>query len=325
MSSEPSEDSPIRHLDFHTPYLRPAPIFTRSQTDPDFVSQDGLISAAVLANRARRPAQGLTEDWIRQHTGGETTEANNWLSDDPGESEHSSLSGSISGERGEWLDQERDPRTPTLKQFLQTRHKLQKTFAPRRNSTATLRQADFSDFVERNMSTAGDDAVSGKNMGNENSTPAEEQGPPLPPKELDEWRAAALPSSSLEASSATAPSVSPTPGTPRLKKKVAWKGKNIMVLLPWDDERGKKGKAPMPLTDKDVDVRLTDWEQQGYDTAGFSLGHEKQDGEAGQGQSRSVWPQAVEVNRERAQRQFKVSIPDRRGKIFPITSIAFHH
>ncbi|KAI0522160.1 hypothetical protein F5B22DRAFT_634079 [Xylaria bambusicola] len=35
--------------------------------------------------------------------------------------------------------------------------------------------------------------------------------------------------------------------TPRLKKKVPWKGKNILVLIPRDEERGQPGKAPMPL------------------------------------------------------------------------------
>ena len=311
LSSEASEDSPIRHLEFHTPFLRPAPIFTRSQTDPDFVSQDGLISAAVLANRARRPAQGLTEDWIRQHTGGESAENNAWLSDDPGDSEHSSMSGSISGEGKNWLGQE-DPRTPTLKRFLETRDKLRDVFtiAPRRNSTATLKQADFSEPSLPNMSAADEDAVIGSVMGNENSTPAEDGGPTPPPKELPEWRAASLPAATLGS-----PSASPVPGPPRLKKKVPWKGKNILVLLPWDDERGQKGKAPTPLTEKDIGVMMEEWEKKGHSTAGFDLGHELISGaEDGPGQSRSIWPETTDIIQERAQRNFKVSIPDRRGK-----------
>lgn len=320
LSSDPSEDSPLRHLEFHTPFLRPAPTFTRSQTDPDFVSHDGLISAAVLANRARRPAQGLTEDWIRQHIGGESAEANNWLSDDPGDSEHSSLSGSISGD---WLEQEADPRTPTLKRFLDTREKGEKgrdVFAPRRHSTATLKQADFSDSFQPNMSTADGNAVVDPVMGNENSTQAEEQGPAVPPKELPEWRAASLPAQSLPKPTAPVASVSPAPGPPRLKKKVPWKGKNIMVLLPWDDERGQKSKAPTPLSDKDMEIILAEWEQQGYNTTGFNLGHEIVDEEAGQGQSRSIWPQANVVEQEWQQREFRVSIPDRKGERDFLTS-----
>jgi len=319
LNSEASEDSPIRHLEFHTPFLRPAPIFTRSQTDPDFVSQDGLISAAVLANRARRPAQGLTEDWIRQHTAGESAENKAWLSDDPGDSEHSSMSGSISGEGKSWLGQEADPRTPTLKRFLETREKLRDVFsiAPRRNSTATLTQADFSEPTLPNMSATDEDVVIGSVMGNENSTPAEEGGPMVPPKELPEWRAGSLP-----AATTGSQSVSPAPGPTRLKKKVPWKGKNITVSLPLDDERGQKGKAPTPLTERDITGMMENWNRKGYSTAGFDLGHEMISGaEDGPGQSRSIWPETSEITEERAQRNFRVSIPDRRGKhisIFPI-------
>jgi hypothetical protein len=313
LSSEPSEDSPIRHLEFHTPFLRPAPTFTRSQIEPDFVSPDGLISAAVLANRARRPAQGLTEDWIRQHTGGESGEANNWLSDDPGDSEHSSLSGSISGE-GDYFGQEKDPRTPTLKRFLESREKRRQVAIGRKNSTETLKQEDFSDSARPTMSASD---LIGLDMGNENSAPKDEGAPPVPPKgkELPQWRAGAGPPTGLEAPPVPAASASPAPGPPRLKKKVPWKGKNIMVLLPWDDERGRKGKAPTPMTDKDVEAMLAEWENKGYDTTGFNLGNgEYVDGEGSQGQSRSVWPLALDVNKERDQKSFKVSIPDRRGK-----------
>ena len=315
LNFEASEDSPARHLEFHTPFLRPAPTFTRSTIDPDFVSQDGLVSAAVLANRARRPAQGLTEDWIRQHTGGESAENNAWLSDDPGESEHSSLSGSISGEGGDWLDQENDPRTPTVKRFLETRKKLRNVFAipRRRNSTETLKQEDFSYSVLPTMSTTDENVVNNL-MGNENSTNTGEDGAPaLPLQELPDWSG---PSPSKPQAS-NIMSASPTASRePRLKKKVPWRGKNIMVLLPWDDERGQKGKAPSPMTQGDYEAKLADWEQKGYNTAGFNLGHgDVVDPEGGLGQSRGIWPHTADIINERAQRSFKVGIPDRRGKL----------
>ncbi|KAG8405678.1 hypothetical protein J3459_021544 [Metarhizium acridum] len=41
--------------------------------------------------------------------------------------------------------------------------------------------------------------------------------------------------------------------TPRIKKKVPWKGKNIMVLVPRDDQRGQAGGAPMPLRPEEVE------------------------------------------------------------------------
>ncbi|TVY67395.1 hypothetical protein LSUE1_G009617 [Lachnellula suecica] len=304
LSSELSEDSPIRHLEFHTPYLRPAPAFSQP-IDPDFVSQDGLISAAVLANRARRPAQGLTEDWIRQHTGGESAEQNHWFSDDPGDSEHSSLSGSISGDNA----READPRTPTLKRFLESREKKRssKRGHQKQPSTETLKQEHFSDSPRPSMSDTMGNAASAGEREPPFESPSDENPPPPPPKE--EWSAASLPAPSVK----IAPAPSPAPGPPRLKKKVPWKGKNIMVLLPWDDERGEKGKAPTPMTEKDVEAMLEQWEQQGYNTSGFNLGEDENvSGDADKGQSCSVWPQMLDIQEERQHRSFRVNIPDRR-------------
>jgi hypothetical protein len=317
LNSDPSDDSPIRHLEFHTPFLRPTPTFTSFQTDPDFVSNDGLISAAVLANRARRPAQGLTEDWIRQHTGGESAERNNWLSDGPGDSEHSSLSGSISGD-GDWLEHDPDPKTPTLKDFLRSREHRRKQVtkrSQRQNSTETLTQAGYSDSARPTMSMTDEHGETGAQMGNGNSAPQEEDVPPVPPKELSEWRTPGHPAENSQPPQVPTTTTSPSPGPSRFRKKVPWNGKNITVLLPWDDERGQKGKAPTPMTEKDVETMLTRWEDAGYDTSGFNLGQsEIVDGEASQGQSRSVWPLAADVDRSRQERSFRVSIPDRAGK-----------
>jgi hypothetical protein len=313
IGSEP--DSPIRHLEFHTPFLRPAPTFGAPPSNPDFVSQDGLISAAVLANRARRPATGLTEDWIRQHTGGESAERNHWLSDDPGDSEHSSLSGSISGDNRDWLRHELDPRTPTLKTFKETTLKRVRSRHRRIATTETLKQEDFLDSSIPTMSLTDENGIPGVEMEMQTPQPLHDKPPPPPPKE---WHAAALPTPiNPIASTTTQP---PAPVAPRLKKKIPWKGKNILVLLPWDDERGMKGKAPAPISEKDIAVMMKDWEQLGYDTTGFNLGPEVSDGqEGGQGQSRSPWPLVQDMIIERQQRSYRVSIPDRRGKLLRIS------
>ena len=301
--------------------MRPAPAFTKSSTDPEFVSNDGLISAAVLANRARRPAQGLTEDWIRQHTGGDAVERNNWLSDDPGDSEHSSLSGSISGE-GNWLDHDQDPRTPTLVHFLDTGYKTRETSSrlahQRQQSTETLKQEHTSDCLLPKMATASEETGSVAEMAM--LTPTMRRAPPSPPNGSLKLRAPMLPSS--PAVSGLTPS--PAPGPPRLKKKVPWKGKNIMVLLPWDDERGQKGKAPTPMSEKEVEAMLKEWEQLEYDTRGFNLGQIHHiDDEIGEGQSCSPWPHAADINHERDQRSFRVSIPDRRGERGHLFSLCY--
>jgi hypothetical protein len=312
--SERSEDSSIRHLEFHTPYLRPAPSFTRTHTLPDFVSQDGLISAAVLANRARRPARGLTEDWIRQHTGGELAERNNWLSDDAGDSEHSSLSGSISGEGENWLaqDSDTDPRTPTLKRFLEIREeqRLANSAHRRHISTETLTQADFSDLGLPSMSGEMGNAAFAEEL----ATPTEER--PAPPAKDSVWPPRAIPSFGFDLAPDTALPSSPAPAPLRLKKKVPWKGKSILVLLPRDDGLGVSGKAPVPMQPKDVESMLKNWERSGYDTKGFDLGQDNDyEGDLGaQGQSRGIWPVATDVAEELEQRDFQISIPDRKGE-----------
>lgn len=242
----------------------------------------------------------MTEDWIRQHTGGEAAERNNWLSDGPGDSEHSSLSGSISGgDNDNWLN---DPKTPTLRRFLSSRP----SHHTRLDSRATLTQEDFSLDIPEPASMEEP-----QNLEIEAKPPSafEEKPLPAPPKEVS-WDSAAL--SAPVAIPASTPS--PAPGPPRLKKKVPWKGKNIMVLLPWDDERGQKGKAPTPMSEKDVEAMLREWEQLGYDTTGFNLGQSSlDDREGGEGQSRSPWPQTQDMVVERQEKAYNVSIPDKRG------------
>ncbi|KAJ5034868.1 uncharacterized protein L3040_008136 [Drepanopeziza brunnea f. sp. 'multigermtubi'] len=293
LSSETSEDSPIRHLEFHTPFLRPAPTFARLHSDPEFVSHDGLISAAVLANRARRPATGLTEDWIRQHTGGEQAERNHWLSD----SGRSSLSGSVVS--ADWLGENNtDPQTPTLKTFWESKEKAQgRKQGPRHRrqaTTDTLTQKDFTDdFL--------DHAVPTMSLANDGAEMEVDRPPTPPPKE---WNAAG-------AAPAAVKSATPVLGPPRVKKKLPWKGKNITVLLPWD-ERESKGQAPTPLNETEMAAMLKSWEDLGYDTAGFNLGPEGNLDEGSQGQSRSPWPLGHDVVNERMQKNYRVSIPDRR-------------
>ncbi|KAF8846931.1 hypothetical protein BDZ45DRAFT_608178 [Acephala macrosclerotiorum] len=131
-------------------------------------------------------------------------------------------------------------------------------------------------------------------------TPDGEQPPPPPPKDR---RAATLP----EPAEPIGP-ISP----PRIKKKIPWKGKSLMVLLPRDDRRGQKGQGPIPMSSKDVVAMMKEWEQLGYDTTGFNLGAESGGVDEGsRGQSRSPWPLVQDMNSERQERNFKISIPDK--------------
>jgi hypothetical protein len=70
------------------------------------------------------------------------------------------------------------------------------------------------------------------------------------------------------------------------------------------------------MTESEVDAMLKEWEQLGYDTTGFNLGLSDTFGEEGeQGQSRSVWPNSQDMLHDRKERAFRVSIPDRKGKL----------
>jgi hypothetical protein len=172
-----------------------------------------------------------------------------------------------------------------------------------------LKQVDFSSSVRENMAAVNENERE-EEMGEIQSSPVKDPPPTPPPKELPAWRAASLPAF-VEAP----PHVpTPAPEPPRLKKKIPWKGKNIMVLLPWDDERGQNGHAPTPMNQRDVDAMFKEWVQLGYDISGFNLGPPEPNAEEGsQGQSRGIWPYDQDVLTERAQR-FRVSIPDRRGE-----------
>ncbi|KAI2470110.1 hypothetical protein F4781DRAFT_421510 [Annulohypoxylon bovei var. microspora] len=100
--------------------------------------------------------------------------------------------------------------------------------------------------------------------------------------------------------------------TPRPKKKVPWKGKNILVCLPWDEVRGQPGKAPVPLRGEKVAAMLRSWEQLGYNIRGFDLEghHALLDPLESYSQSRGQWPDEGDMTSERSQHKYQITLPD---------------
>ncbi|KAI0143834.1 hypothetical protein GGR57DRAFT_341442 [Xylariaceae sp. FL1272] len=99
--------------------------------------------------------------------------------------------------------------------------------------------------------------------------------------------------------------------TPRLKKKVPWRGKNIMVLLPRDEERGQSGQAPIPLDAARTEDMFRAWEELGYNIRGFDLeGFTGSHIVESNSRSRDEWPIAEDIAKERSQRPYHVSLPD---------------
>lgn len=300
-------------LAVNTRFLRPAPL---AQPSPEAATPSSLTgSAAVLANRARRPVLGLTEDWIRTHTTEDPeTEYRHWLSDTD-ESEHSLLSGSQTPDETSWLE-EVELRTPRAQLRLPESTPSAQRHQRARSSNETLRQALTNSASHVTMDAQGIERVSpmsGDFSSLESSMETSRHS--LAP--------AATATRSMESSQELSrPATPPRPmkplsaQTPRLKKKVPWRGKNIMVLLPRDEERGQPGRAPKPMTASNVKTMLRDWEELGYNVRGFDLDMAQPHLDPTQetSQSRGQWPAHGDVTEERAQHAYQVTLPDLDGK-----------
>ncbi len=324
-SSELSEEeSPLHQLEINTPFLRPAPPVSASDPEPYQHSLSG--SAAILANRARRPVRGLTEDWIRQHTTKHlASEHRHWLSDGTDESEHSSLSGSASSDEAGWFA-EADPRTPRASaRPVRVPNQSVPRHPRTRSSNETLKQAVInirkmeslvidrtSQYASSIHTTESSDVTAGRM-----ESPVESDQNGL--KGLKGVNGSAHPPIT-SVPGLQRPATPPKPTkmiftqTPRLKKKVPWRGKNIMVLLPRDAERGQPGKAPIPLRETEVKNMLRSWTQLGYNIRGFDLnGGYSQDVQDEYSRSRGQWPDLDDVAQERSQRKYQVTLPDLNG------------
>ncbi len=331
-SSEPDEDSPIHNLEFRTPFLRPPPLLRdlEAEAHPTSIS----AAAAVLANRARRPARGITEDWIRQHTAGDSDlERRHWFSDGSGDSENSSLSGSLSGDEAAWLE-DSSLQTPKARQTQAAEPRRTSRRYPRtQSSSETLRQAIQNSQTaigiatmatpEENPSPTEGETDSLNDFFQESlDTTTSTMETPSTPKMTAERPLNDVPRTpkgdlNVPATPARTPAKRVSASTPRIRKKVPWKGKNILVLIPRDDGRGKPDNAPMPLNQSAVYGMLKSWEQLGYDISGFDLDTPSGVHVAGEySQSRGAWPDPEDLVRERSDRTYRVQLPDLNGESY---------
>ena len=307
LSSESSDESPIHQLQLRTPFLRAVPASQESPSEahPPAIS----AAAAVLANRARRVANGITEGWIRQHTaGGSDLEKRHWFSDGTGDSENSSLSGSFSSDDAAWHGGN-TTRTPRASRQKTDAGKASRGHPRKQSSSETLRQAHLNSTEKDNKpNMASSDERATPDVAYDDASPVFDR-PSTPLKAVDDTanESAAAPSTPSRAIR-FAPNTSTTP---RFKKKVPWKGKSIMVHLPKDEGRGQPGHAPKPLTKSEVEGMLRSWEQLGYNTKGFELDSTSAFTAPGENsQSRGAWPDFDDVGRERKSGSWKVLLPD---------------
>ncbi|KAL6854012.1 hypothetical protein J3F83DRAFT_719009 [Trichoderma novae-zelandiae] len=296
--SEGSESFPIHSLDISTPFLRPPPLIVggRPQT-PAQPLLPASAAAAVLVHRARRRNRRLTEGWIRTHTAGDqSTEARLWFSDGDS-SEHSSLSGSES----DWY-RRRDPRTPTPSGRYRAESRSTSRHPRTISSVETLKagdrtQADLDDEMESPVATETGSVV-GLPVAEHHNDMANAEAPQLTAENTN------IPAIDL----ADKPLPREPAATPRIKKKVPWKGKNIMILIPRDDERGRPGQPPLPLRQDEIQRMFDSWTELGYNVDGFDLPAE--DNVVDESQSRELWPSLEDLAQERHERDFTVVLPD---------------
>jgi hypothetical protein len=90
---------------------------------------------------------------------------------------------------------------------------------------------------------------------------------------------------------------------PRVRKKVLVKGKGCIISIPRDIPRGTPGYPPKPLSADAVNAKLRQFEQEGYNTRGFSTG-------GLESHNRAIWPGEEDVQTERASAgsQYRVRI-----------------
>jgi len=94
--------------------------------------------------------------------------------------------------------------------------------------------------------------------------------------------------------------------TPSSKKAIKWRGKAVVIQIPSDVPYGVSGGRPIPLSRREIEMRMKAWINQGYNT---EIG--------GQGPSRDIYPEEQKEKVDAS--DIFVSIPDKSG------AFVWHH
>ncbi|KAL9106545.1 MAG: hypothetical protein Q9227_008460 [Pyrenula ochraceoflavens] len=255
------------------------------------------------------------------------SERSNWLSD----SEESDKEGSVTSAKAQnlqlddWLGisedslDETDFVTPTSKRFntpgVETRARIQPDHNSQ-DSSSTVRPEEYWNPDPQTSPSAG--TIQWKRDFQDHQQNTQAANMESPEKPLPK-----LPANTDARSSETTKPVEdtvkseasrPRPPIPtavsfqRPKKKVICKGKACIIALPLDDRRGSK--TPL-LSRLDVKERIENWQSEGFDTRGFILDNDDRQGDQTGGQSRPLYPDPRDMSVEYAQRNFKVTIPNK--------------
>jgi len=288
----------------------------------EFRRSSVTIKENLVGDQENRSIRDFTQDWIDQYlTGQPRSERSNWLSDDSGSEAPSfftaqnQLADDLSDD---WLGLEDDirdsdlRRTPTLSDFVGLRAAARTKGKHKR--TDTLRQEDFWGFAY--------DKESSKNImssSRESQPPAEGTSPvekplPPPPSTTEDENANMEDTQKHDILQRQASDLKgAATQTPRRRKKMNWRGKACIIELPMDDKRGTEESGYRLLSREDVEARMKNWENEGYDIRGFTIS--ESDGLSGPtelgGLSRPLYPDPYEVYEESKGQKLHVSFPDR--------------
>lgn len=279
------------------------------------------------AETGGKSIRDFTQDWINQYLSGQPrTERSNWLSDDSGSEAPSfftaknHLADDLSDD---WLGLEDNTResndllkTPTLSDFVgrraAARAKGKKTVHKR---TDTLRQEDFWGFAydkepsKNIMSDTKESHPPGEVIFDAES-PTEKPLPPPPSSNVDV---------DLNTKNGSTDELKPetinrsAAQTPRRRKKLNWRGKACIIELPADDKRGTEQSGIRLMTRADVEAKMKKWEEEGYDTRGFTIGDSDDISQptALGGLSRALYPDPAELWEETRGQKAHIQFPDK--------------
>ncbi|KAJ5494211.1 hypothetical protein N7463_010298 [Penicillium fimorum] len=277
----------------------------------------------IVANNGDKSIREFTQDWINQYlTGQPRTERSNWLSDDSGSEAPSFITARnhfADDASDDWLGLEDDFRsedllkTPTLSDFVgkkAARAKVNKTLHKRAD---TLRQEDFWGFAydkdpPQNMSDLNTPTVEV----NSPVSPVEKPLPPPPANAMDDTPKLEDPFNPAPSKTQVSDISRSATQTPRRRKKLNWRGKACIIELPHVDKRGSEPGYRL-LTPADVQKRMQEWESEGYDVRGFTIGDSEDPSATATlgGLSRPLYPDPYDLHEISKSQPLVVNFPDR--------------
>ncbi|KAJ5516856.1 hypothetical protein N7527_008416 [Penicillium freii] len=280
------------------------------------------VDRDIPTNNGGKSIRDFTQDWINQYlTGQPRTERSNWLSDDSGSEAPSFITARnhfADDASDDWLGLEDDFRsddllkTPTLSDFVgkkaAARAKVNKTLHKRAD---TLRQEDFWGFAydkdppQNNMSDPNTPTV-------QVNSPVEKPLPPPPANATEDAAKMEDPLNPGPLKTQVSDISRSATQTPRRRKKLNWRGKACIIELPHDDKRGS-GPGYCLLTPADVQQRMQEWENEGYDVRGFTIGDSEDPSITTTlgGLSRPLYPDPYDLHEISKSQPLVVNFPDR--------------